>query len=295
MSISGFTYVLGETFKGLYRNRWMCITSTGVVVVTLLMLGLFMIINLNINYITDSVKEQVEIVLYLDEQAERATLEQLHHKLAGHPDIKDLQYVSSEEHLNRLQQQLGGMLEGYDTALENPLLSSYEVQTVVPEAVVQLAAELETYEGVESVFYGQGYVEDLFAVTRIVQIVGLALMAGLAITAVFLISHTIKLTVMMRKKEIAIMKYVGATNWFIRWPFLLEGLLMGFIGAVIPTAALYYLYQGAVEWMVVNNLAFISLLPPDPVIMELARYLLPLGIGLGILGSIFSMSKFLRV
>ncbi len=295
MSISGLIYIIGETLKGLYRNRWMCITSTGVVVVTLLMLGLFMLINLNVTHITDEVKEQVEIVAYLDEGADRATTEELRRKLEHHPEVDQVRYVSSEDHMSRLQSQLGGMLEGYDIAAENPLLASYEVRTVVPEAVVPLAEEIETYAGVSTVFYGQGYVEELFAVTGIIQLVGLALMIGLSITAVFLISHTIKLTVMMRKKEIEIMKYVGATNWFIRWPFLLEGLLMGFIGAAIPLAVLYYIYHQAVDWLVVSNLMFLSLLPLDYVIFELGKYLIPLGTGLGILGSTFSMGRFLRV
>ena len=295
MFISGFTHIISETFKGLFRNRWMCITSTGVVVVTLLMLGLFMLVNMNIGHITETVKEQVEIVVYIDDQADEAIVNDLYRRISAHNAVAEVRYVSSEEHMKRLQRQLGGILEGYDTTLENPLLASFEVKTKVPESVVSLASQITGYSGVSDVFYGQGYVENLFAVTGVLQMVGLALMAGLSITAVFLISHTIKLTVMMRKREISIMKYVGATNWFIRWPFLLEGLLMGFVGAVLPMVALYYIYQYSIEWVAVNNLMFLNLLPLQPVIVELARYLLPLGAGLGMLGSSFSMGRFLRV
>ncbi len=295
MSISSIVFIIGETFKGLYRNRWMCITSTGVVVVTLLMLGVFMLVNLNISHITETVKEQVEIVVYIDETAEQETLNELGQRLSRHSEIEEVTYVSSSEHMERLHRQLGGMLEGYDTELDNPLLASYEIRVVVPESVVSLAGELETYPGVSNVFYGQGYVENLFAVTGVLQLVGIALMAGLSVTAVFLISHTIKLTVMMRKREISIMKYVGATNWFIRWPFVLEGLLMGFTGAVVPILGLYYLYQFSVDWVAVNNLMFLNLLPVQFVTIELVRYLIPLGTALGILGSTFSMGRFLRV
>jgi cell division transport system permease protein len=295
MFISGFFYIIGETFKGLYRNRWMCITSTGVVVVTLLMLGVFMMVNLNIRYITDTVKDQVEIVVYIDDLADDKTLGDLENQLATHPNVEAIRYVSSEEHMGRLQRQLGGMLEGYESGLDNPLLASYEVRTWEPESVVPLAEEFETYPGVSAVFYGQGYVENLFAVTGVMQMVGLALMVGLSITAVFLISHTIKLTVMMRKREITIMKYVGATNWFIRWPFVLEGLLMGFAGAALPMIGLYYIYQFSVDWVVTNNLLFLSLLPVRQVVIELAKYLVPLGTALGVLGSMFSMGRFLKV
>lgn len=273
----------------------MCITSTGVVVVTLLMLGLFMLVNLNVGHITETVKEQVEIVVYLEDGIDRTTLSRLQQQLASHEEIAAISYVSSEEHMSRLQRQLGGMLEGYDSGLANPLLASYEVRTLVPEAVVPLAEEIEQYPGVAAVFYGQGYVESLFAVTSVIQFIGFALMIGLAVTAVFLISHTIKLTVMMRKKEITIMKYVGATNWFIRWPFVLEGLLMGLIGAILPLGALYYLYSAALDWVLSNNLLFLSLLPAQVVLIELAVYLLPLGTALGALGSTFSMGPFLRV
>lgn len=296
MYFSGLFYVLAETFKGLYRNRWMCITSMGVVVVTLLMLGLFMMVTLNVGHITDAVREQVEIVVFIDEFATMEEQTKLGEKIGAHKGVKEVLYVSSEEHMSRLRPQLGGMLEGYDIGeLENPLLASYEVKTKVPETVASLAREIETYPGVSSVFYGKGYVENLFSVTRVIQLVVLALMAGLAITAVFLISHTIKLTVMMRKKEITIMKYVGATNWFIRWPFVLEGLLMGFLGAVLPMVALYYIYIHSVEWVTLNNLLFLNLLPARQVMLELAKYLVPLGTVLGILGSAFSMGKFLRV
>ncbi len=295
MFINGFIYIVGETLNGLYRNRWMCITSTGVVMVTLLMLGLFMVVNLNVQHITEAVKEQVEMVVYIEEDADRATVEELGRALSGHEEVTAVAYVSREEHMGRLQQQLGGMLEGYDSGLENPLLASFEVKTADPEAVVGLASEFEAYPGVAAVFYGRGYVEDLFALTRVVQIVGLALMAGLAITAVFLVSHTIKLTVLMRQREITIMKYVGATNWFIRWPFFLEGLLMGFVGAVLPLGILHYLYRIFAQWIAANELMFINLLPLQAVISELALYLVPLGVILGILGSTMSMGRFLRV
>ena len=295
MSISGISYVIAETFKGLYRNWYMCITSTAVVVVTLLMLGIFMLVNMNINHITETVKEQVEIVIYIDDGAANSELNELRERLSNHRELEEVRYVSSEEHMRRLQQQLGGILEGYDANIDNPLLASYEIKTAVPESVVRLAAEFQSYPAVADVFYGQGYVENLFSVSRVLQLIGLALMIGLAITAVFLISHTIKLTVMMRKKEIAIMKYVGATNWFIRWPFILEGLLMGFVGAAVPLVALYYLYQYAVDWVAANNLIFLSMLPLETVILELVRYLVPLGTALGVLGSAFSMGRFLKV
>lgn len=295
MLFNGFLYAWGEAFKSLYRNRWMSIASVGVVVVTLLMLGAFMMISLNITNITDTVKGQVEIVVYVDDAASLEQQKQLQARLNTHSDLAEVRFVSREEALARLQGQLGDLLEGYDVNEENPLPDSYEIRTVVPESVADIARDLEGYPAVASVFYGQGVVENLFNVTRGLQLMALSLMALLAVTAVFLIAHTIKLTVYIRSREIMIMKYVGATNWFIRWPFVLEGLTLGLLGAVLPLVALYYIYQLSVDWVVANNLLFLSLIPASALMLELAKYLVPLGTGLGILGSSFSMGRFLKV
>jgi cell division transport system permease protein len=119
-------------------------------------------------------------------------------------------------------------------------------------------------------------------------------MVGLTLTALFLIINTIKLTVNARSSEIMIMKYVGATEWFIRWPFLIEGLLLGSFGAFIPTLILVYLYWQTVSWAQVN-IYFPILVPPDVILGQLAKVLLMLGTALGALGSVISMRRFLRV
>jgi len=298
MGFNSFFFIIGETIKGLYRNRWMCITSTGVVTVTLFMLGIFMLINLNAGHIFDQVKGEVEIVIWIDDRADAEEVEELYQKLAMHPELESVRFISKEEHLEALQLQMGGKLEGYEKFEDNPLQESYEVRALVPEAVFSLAEEFTRYPAVDFVDYGRDYVEKLFAVINVIQMVGLGLMAGLSITAIFLISHTIKLTVMMRQREIVIMKYVGATNWFIRWPFFLEGLAMGFIGAVLPLIGLYYMYEVSVDWVAANNILiwlFMRLLPVEEVIYDIAKYLVPLGAGLGMLGSSFSIGRFLRV
>lgn len=295
MPSNGFFYAWGEALRSLSRNLWLSIASTGVVVITLLMLGIFMIVALNIKHITDTVKDQVEIVVYVEEGAAAPEREALRTALVAHPDVAEVRFVPKEEALQRLKNQIGAIVEGYESAEENPLPDSFEIRTHIPEAVGAVAAELEGYPAVSSVYYGQGVVENLFTATRILQLVGLALMAALAVTAVCLISHTIKLTVYLRSREIMIMKYVGATNWFIRWPFVLEGLIIGLLGAALPMACLYYIYVASTEWVMSSNLHFLSLLPVPLLMLELAKYLVPLGTGLGVLGSVFSLGRFLRV
>ena len=295
MLFNGFFYALKETAKSLYRNRWLSMASVGVVVVTLLMLGAFMMVSLNVSHITDAVKGQVEIVVYVDDEAAEELKTQLQAMLTSRGDLAEVRFVPREEALQRLQGPLGDLLEGYDVDAENPLPDSYEIRVAVPETIAGIAGELESYPAVGSVFYGQGVVENLFTVTRAVQLLAIGLMVLLAVTAVFLIAHTIKLTVYIRSREIMIMKYVGATNWFIRWPFILEGLVLGLLGSVLPLAALYYVYGLSVEWVISSNLSFLSLIPVSAIMFELAKYLIPLGTGLGILGSSFSMGRFLKV
>lgn len=291
---NGIFYAWGEAIKGLYRNRLLTVAAIGVVVITLLMLGAFMLLHLNINHITEEVKEQVEIVVYVDEEAGYRERRELRSLLISNNAVSEVRFVPREEALSRLKGQMPDLLDGLENE-NNPLRDSYEISIVNPEAVTSVARELEDYPGVASVFYGQDFVEALFSVTRVLQMIGFALMMALAVTAIFLIAHTIRLTVYIRQKEITIMKYVGATNWFIRWPFVLEGLTIGVLGAALPLLALYLIYQASVEWVVDSNLAFISLLPVSSILVELAKTLIPLGTGLGILGSAFSMGRFLRV
>ena len=292
---NGFLYAWREALRSLYRNKWMTAASVGVVVVTLLMLGGFMLVNLNLRHITEDVKEQVEIVLYVEDGATLAERNALREKLIAHSSLSEVHFVSRDEALQRLKKQMGDIVEGYEAAEENPLPDSFELRTHHPESVGTVAEELARYPAVAKVTYGEETVERLFAATHALQLVGLVLMTGLAVTAIFLIAHTIRLTVFIRRREIMIMKYVGATNWFIRWPFILEGLIIGFVGAILPMVGLYYIYQASLEWVASNNLMFLALLPVFPLMGELSKYLIPLGTGLGILGSAFSMDRFLKV
>jgi cell division transport system permease protein len=291
---NGFFYAWGEALRSLNRNKWMTIASIGVVVVTLLMLGGFMLVHLNLNHITESVKSQVEIVVYIEDTATLAERNELRERLVAHSALAEVRFVSRDEALRRMKEKLGDLVEGYEGSEENPLPDSFELRTHNPEAVGAVAEELARYPAVAKVDYGKATVEGLFQATRAVQLVALALMIGLAVTAVFLIAHTIRMTVFIRRREIMIMKYVGATNWFIRWPFVLEGLLIGLFGAILPLAGLYYIYRVSLDW-VSANLMFLTLVPLPLVMVELSKYLIPLGTGLGILGSAFSMDRFLRV
>ncbi len=297
MHIRSLLYFFGEALKSILRNGWMSLASIAVVAITLLILGSFMVLNRNVNEITQHIKEDIQIVLYVEDEAPEEVQLELQQKLVAHPEMQEVRFVSKSEAMERLIDRLGDqahLVEYYMNEESNPLRHSYELRTRVPEDVPQVAQELETYAGVDYVDYGSGVVEPLFQFTGVVRWVGFLFMGGLALTAVFLISHTIRLTVYIRRKEIMIMKYVGATEWFIRWPFIFEGLILGFVGSLIPLFIIQQGYQSAVMWMQ-ENIYFISMLHPEAVMDDLVKTLIPLGMILGVLGSGISVRRFLKV
>jgi cell division transport system permease protein len=296
MHIRSLLYFLAEALKSIVRNGWMSIASTGVVAITLFILGSFMVLSVNVNLVTQDIKEQVQIALYIDETASEETRAELERLLIRHPQLEQVRFISKEDALTRLKQQLGDrayLLEGYED-MDNPLRDSYELRTIIPEDISEVAREVSNYPGVGYLDYGSQVVDPLFKFTGLLRWIGLAFMSGLAVTAIFLIAHTIRLTVYIRRKEIMIMKYVGATDWFIRWPFIFEGLILGLFGAVIPIIILFYSYQVADVWMQ-SNIIFIALIPPHEIINEMVKILIPLGISLGVIGSFISVRKFLKV
>ncbi len=290
-------YFIGEAFKSIYRNGWMSLASIGVVVITLFLLGSFMLLNHNLNFLSEDIKSQIEVIAFVDESVTRSELNDLRVEIINMSEAQEVKYVSQEEAFKRLKDQLGEqgyLLEGYEDGENNPLRSSFEVKSQVPEDVSNLARQMKMLPGIDRVEYGSEVVDRLFTVTSIINWVGLAFMTALGISAMFLIANTIKLAVFSRRQEIMIMKAVGATDWFIRWPFVIEGLMLGLIGSLLPLIGLYVSYQYVVEWVYLN-IPFLPMVPPSLVLNQLVKTLSLLGIGLGILGSSFSLRKFLRV
>ena len=187
------------------------------------------------------------------------------------------------------QQQLVNALGGV-----NPLPNSYVLTFDNPSDVKATAKLATTFQGVESTHYGQDIVEELFRITQVIRIGGIVLIAFLAAATLFIISNTIRLTVFARRKEIAIMKYVGATNGFIRWPFLIEGMLLGLIGAIIAVLCVGEFYH-FITMEVSESLAFFPLVPMFPFFYDVAIYILGGGIVVGAIGSTISLKQYMKV
>jgi cell division transport system permease protein len=297
MTINTLKRHMRESLKSLGRNGWMTFASISAVTVTLLLVGVFLVIMFNMNHFANKIENDVEIRVYIDLTATEKDKQALRAKIEAIPEVKEVQYSSKEQELKNLIKSFGE--EGSSFRLfeqDNPLSDVYVVKTAKPTDTMKVAKQIETFKFAHKVKYGQGQVEKLFKTLRIARNVGLGLIVGLLFTAMFLISNTIKITIFARRREIEIMRLVGATNGFIRWPFFLEGLWLGVIGAIIPIALISFVYYNIYEFLKPKVIVpFMQLLPFNPFMWQISFVLLLLGACIGVWGSMMSVRKFLKV
>ena len=295
MKLRTSEYFIREVLISLRRNNWMSFASVGTVAVSLFVLGVFMLLVLNMNRLASTLESQVQISVYFQDDIKDSVRDKVEEDILEMQGIESVKYVSKDEAMERLKERLGDQKYLLDALEEkNPLPDSIEVTVKMPEMVETAANAIVKMNGVEEAKYGQDVVEHLFDITRLMRIFGLALMVLLAGATLFIISNTIRLTVFARRKEIAIMKYVGATDWFIRWPFLLEGMVLGFIGGIIAALALRSFYA-AMAAKIYSTLAFFPLMPQYPFMNYVSVAIIVSGMVIGTIGSTISLKRFLKV
>lgn len=276
----------------------MSFASISAVTFTLFILGVFLVLAMNVNFFAQSVEKQVEIRVFMADLTTKESLQQFEQDVRALDKVESVQFISKDEGLKQFRESMGEKAYLFD-GLEkgNPLPDAFVVKAKMPQDTAVLAAQIKQMKNVRSLNYGEGTVEKLFAATDTVRNVGIGFIIGLGFTAMFLIANTIKLTIVARRREIEIMKLVGATNWFIRWPFFVEGLLMGITGALIPIIILgvgYYYLLDAIKSSFEATQLF-TLLPLFPLVYQVALALLAIGAFIGIWGSLVSVRRFLRV
>lgn len=286
-----------EALRSFWRNGWMTFASISTITISLLILGVFVLLNFNIEAWTKGMEREVEIRAFLKMETTDSEITRLEARLAKLPEVSEVIFIPREEGLIQLKETFGeqGLLfEGLEE--DNPLPHAFLLRTKNPQETPKVAKVVEQFEAVDKVRYGKGTVERLFSITNAVRNVGLFFIVGLAFTAMFLIANTIKLTILSKRNEIEVMKLVGATNSFIRWPFFIEGSLLGLLGAIIPLGILMFGYKYLATYLA-NDVeqSFIRLIPFEPILPKLTYLLLGIGIFIGIWGSITSIRKFLRV
>lgn len=295
MKVRTIEYYIREVFISLRRNNWMSVASIGTVAVSLFIFGMFLMMVMNMNKLAENMESQVQINVYLLDKVDREQARDIEKDLKEIEGVESVGFVTKDEAMERFKDRLGDQKTLLDALDEtNPLPDSFEVTVTNPDLVKTAAEKMEKLEGVECAKYGQDVMEHLFEITRLLRIFGFTLMLVLAFATLFIISNTIRLTVFARRKEIAIMKYVGATDWFIRWPFVMEGMVLGLFGSIIAAMVLRTAYTAMAE-KVYDTLAFFPLIPEQPFLTYITIVVVISGMVVGAIGSAVSIKKFLKV
>jgi cell division transport system permease protein len=291
-------FFIREGIGSLRKNKTMSAASISSVIAALLVIGIFFIIVLNVDYAASNLESQIEMMVYLQDGLSETIIASMGEELKSVSGVKDVQFISKNQALMDLNEKWGDnayLLEGLEG--DNPLPDSFKVTLINPSEAGSVALSVSSISNIERVVYGKEELNKLLKATYILRVGSLAIIAILIFISVFIISNTIKLTVYARRREISIMKYVGATDQFVRGPFIVEGVLLGLIGSIITTilvAIAYYYSSNFIKNQMIGLLS-IELMPMKTVVSSLVLLLTVVGILIGIVGSLLSLRKFIRV
>ncbi|MDF2519560.1 MAG: hypothetical protein K0R84_188 [Clostridia bacterium] len=298
MKIRTSKFFIREGIGSLRKNKTMSAASISSVIAALLVIGIFFIIVLNVDYAASNLESQIEMMVYLQDGLSETIIASMGEELKSVSGVKDVQFISKNQALMDLNEKWGDnayLLEGLEG--DNPLPDSFKVTLINPSEAGSVALSVSSISNIERVVYGKEELNKLLKATYILRVGSLAIIAILIFISVFIISNTIKLTVYARRREISIMKYVGATDQFVRGPFIVEGVLLGLIGSIITTilvAIAYYYSSNFIKNQMIGLLS-IELMPMKTVVSSLVLLLTVVGILIGIVGSLLSLRKFIRV
>lgn len=302
MRLRSLSYYTREAFISLFRNRLMALASIMTVMSCIFILSFSYCLAANIDYILEQLESSLNLSVHLNDDMPAASVPTLAGMIEKLPNVKSVKYISAEEALESFRGSLGPddqhLLDGFDE--DNPLPRTFVVSlddTKNQQAVVTELEKLKQY-GVGEIQYDQQIINVITSLNTGIRIVSIVIIAALIAISVVIIMNTIKITVNSRRTEIVIMKYIGATDWFIRWPFIIEGILIGVIGALIPVALCWLGYTGAVQ-AVYENLRVLENLVDFRTSASIFLVLLPMGLAIGTVigsaGSVWSLRKHLNV
>lgn len=289
-------YFFREANTSLARNRLLSLATATTIAICVFILGLAVLLYMNSGELIEKLESDVEIVAFLEDDLTLRERDRLEDKIKKSPGILSVTFVPRDQALTSLEKKLG---QGEYNLLEtmegnNPLPDSFRIKGENPREVAQLAAAIEKMPGISKLRYGQEVVRQLFSATRWIRILSVFIVVFLSIAAVFLVATTIRLTIFSRRREIYIMKLVGATNRFIRAPFFLGGMALAASGTLFAITCLFLGYYYLVE-NIQPALAFLPLITDKTVLLNLFLGLGGAGIVLGIIGTFISVNKFLDV
>ncbi len=282
----------------------MFFTAITTVAITLFIVGFFLIIIYDVQGVLTSVKSQVEVAVYLKDNITDELRTYLENEIKGWDEVSEVVYVSKDAALEKFKLENAGS-EILKEIQGNPLPASFEVRLKSPEKVDQIALRFVTkdgtnVEGVDEVIYGQNYVQKIFSITAIAGSIAFLIIIILLLAAIVLIFNTIRLSIHARRKEIEVMKLVGATNWFVRIPFIFEGFFEGFVGSLISAVMLYFitnylLIKGEKALADTMHVKDLAILGNTNVMLYIYAGIVIIGSLLGVLSSIFALKRYIRI
>lgn len=296
MKINTLKYFFVDAFKSLKRNKTLSIAAMITVLITFFIFGTFTLLGLNFNKAIEDVASKVEIKVFLKDDIKLLDQREIELKLNEQEGAKEIVYESREEAFLNFKESLKdnpGLLQGYDLQ-NNPLPSSFIVKLRTAEDAEAITNSVKGMNGVENISNQQEIINTISSFVNVVRVAGSGLFIVFIGVSIFLITNTTKITVYSRRREVGIMKFVGATDWFIRWPFIIEGIIIGMIGSLLASGLLYVLYKSVYEY-IVSNMFLVSLITPGFVLGILTWAFLLGGLVVGAIGSAVALRKFLDV
>lgn len=291
-------YLLGEGFRNVFHNKKSSGASLAIMCATMLIFGIFFMIIENINSAVKTIELQQGMQVFIQKDATDEQISQIGEQIKAINGVNTIKFISKEDALNYNREKLGNpaLFVGYDE--ENPFKASYLVTLTDLKLSSEVQENIYKLDNIASITSQDNTINNLVKIANGIKIVSIVVLSLLVIISIFIIANTIKLTVHARRKEISIMKYVGATDSFIRWPFIIEGIIIGIIAAIISLAILGLAYNLIISKL--GNSAVLakigmSLLSFADISTLLVIVYLVLGIGIGALGSTISMRKYLKV
>lgn len=297
MKIDTLSRHFREAYRGIVKNSWMSFAAIGAVAVTLMIFGVFVIFAVNLGSITDEVGDNVSMNVVLKEEITPDKAKSLTEQIKGLPNVNDARFISKDEGVDEIKKNLKDagftsvLQKGKDNFLPD-LIKVTPKNSAVSKQVEQSIKGLEGVSNVKNNNTAKELLDFVLLFKNVILVFGL----GLAILAAFLISNTIKLTIIARRREIEVQRLVGASNWFIRWPFFIEGGFIGFVGSVVPVGVLLIVYQAFFNMLNGgNNANLLQMVGITDMGMYLAASIFGIGIFIGVFGSILSVRRFLKI
>lgn len=299
MRISTLAFTFKQGFKNIFRNKVFSLASLATIAACTFLFGIFYSLVVNVQYSVKEAQSGVAVTVFFDEDVTDERIKELGDVIKARPEVSEVIYVSAEDAWESFKDDyLGEYADGYEG--DNPLEGSDNFEIYMKDVSKQpgLVAFLESTEGIREVNRSDATADILTNINTLISYISLVIVGILLAVSLFLISNTVAMGIAVRKEEIAIMKLIGAKDFIVRSPFVIEGILIGLFGAALPMVAIYYLYVNVIIVAGQKFAALSDILKFMPV-EELFRQLLPialiLGVGIGFIGSIFTVRKHLKV